>query len=288
MFGYVRYDFPNLYVKDVMLYKALYCGLCKAIGSSCGQASRIGLSYDMTFFSALLHNMTGTDVEIEEQNCFEHAIRKRPIAKVDPLTEQLGALNTILVYYKLTDDISDGGTGRGKRIWFKRGFKKAKEKYPKLVQIVERYIREQAQVEKQWVASCDIAADPSARLFKFLADYFLGEKTSEKARGLFWALGKWIYLIDALDDLEKDVKAKNYNPFYAEYLVPVKKDLLDRYKPQIEFMFNNLFRIMRENLAGVTFYFNRDLTDNVILRGLPLETARVMKGEAPIKMSVKI
>ena len=36
---------------------------------------------------------------------------------------------------------------------------------------------------------------------------------------------------------------------------------------------------MREGLAGVKFYFNRDLTDNVILRGIPLETQRVMRGE---------
>ena len=59
MFGYVRYDLPNLFVKDVMLYKSLYCGLCKGIGASCGQAARMGLSYDVTFLSALLHNIAG-------------------------------------------------------------------------------------------------------------------------------------------------------------------------------------------------------------------------------------
>ena len=61
MFGYVRYDMPNLYIKDFMLYKAMYCGLCKGIGASCGQAARVGLTYDVAFLSALLHNIAGID-----------------------------------------------------------------------------------------------------------------------------------------------------------------------------------------------------------------------------------
>ena len=52
-----------MYVKDGVLYKALYCGLCKSIGGSCGQRARFALSYDMTFLSALLHNIKGTDVK---------------------------------------------------------------------------------------------------------------------------------------------------------------------------------------------------------------------------------
>ena len=118
MFGYVRYDLPNLFIKDFMLYKALYCGLCKGIAASCGQRARLGLTYDVTFLSALLHNMTGVDVKIERQNCFEHAIRKRPIAVVDDLTAELGALNTALAYQKVADDIADGAGGRFKRSWF--------------------------------------------------------------------------------------------------------------------------------------------------------------------------
>ena len=104
MFGYIRYDLPNLFIKDFMLYKALYCGLCKGIGVSCGQRARLGLTYDVTFLSALLHNMMGIDVKIERKNCFEHAIRKRPIAAADDLTQELGALNTALAYQKAADD----------------------------------------------------------------------------------------------------------------------------------------------------------------------------------------
>ncbi len=288
MFGYVRYDLPNLYIKDLMLYKAMYCGLCKSIGEACGQMARVGLTYDVTFLSVLLHNMTGTDIKVEKQNCFEHAIRKRPIAVVDELTKELGALNTMLAYYKLTDDIEDGDKGRGRRIWFQKGFKRAKKRYPELAQIVDTYLREQAQAEKNKTASPDMAADPTANMLQDLSDHFLKERASEATRGLFYGLGKWVYLIDALDDYDKDKKKGSYNPFVCAYGQESKKRLMEQNGEEIAFLFDTLFYSLRENLSGVTFSFNRDLTDNVILRGLPNETMRVMKGEKGKKMQSKI
>ena len=288
MFGYVKYDLPNLFIKDYMLYRAMYCGLCKSIGKACGQRARIGLTYDVTFLSALLHNIAGIDVKIEQQNCFEHAIRKRPIAATDPLTEELGALNTVLAYYKLTDDIEDGGKGRGKRLWFKKGFKRARKNYPELVSLVETFMKEQARAEKERVASPDIAADPTANMMRRLSDHLLKDKATEATGEFFYGLGKWVYLIDALDDYDKDFKKKNYNPFVLAYGRNSRAELMERDGEEIRFLFDTLFFSLRENLAGITFSFNRDLTDNVILRGIPLETERVMKGEKRRKMQEKI
>ena len=282
MFGYVRYDLPNLLVKDFMLYKALYCGLCKSIGAACGQRARLSLTYDVTFLSALLHNMTGTDVKIERQNCFEHTIRKRPIAAVDDLTKELGALNTALTYYKFSDDVADGSGGRVKRAWFKKGVKRAKKQYPQLLSLVEAFVAQQAAVEKKRSSSLDEAAEPTALLMKHLCAHFMKDKTSPAAEELFYAVGKWVYLIDALDDYEKDVRKKRYNPFALAYGGVSRAELMQKNGQEIAFLFDTLFYSMREGLGGVTFHFNRDLTDNVILRGIPLETARVLQG-APRK-----
>ncbi|MBR7186464.1 MAG: hypothetical protein IKD43_03135 [Clostridia bacterium] len=288
MFGYVRYDFPNLYVKDVMLYKALYCGLCKSIGAACGQMARVGLTYDVTFLSALLHNMMGVNVEIEQQNCFEHAIKKRPIAKVDALTMELGALNTALAYYKLTDDIEDGGKGRGKRLWFQRGFTKARKRYPALVQLVETFMKEQAALERAKIASPDMAAEPTANMMRSLAEYFLADMATSDALDLFYYLGKWVYLIDALDDFEKDGKKGAYNPFVLSFGKKTRGELIAAHGQEIAFLFDTMFFAMREHLSKIKFHFNRDLTDNVILRGIPLETQRILRGDPPAKMTVKI
>lgn len=287
MFGYVRYDLPNLYVKDVMLYKSLYCGLCKGIGASCGGAARLGLTYDVAFLSALLHNLTGTDIVVEKQHCVEHLFGKRPMAIADELTLELGALNTILCYYKLTDDIGDEGRGKARRLWLRRGFKRAKKGYPALVSLVEEYMRAQNAAEKSGADSPDRAADPSARMMQSLSRHFLKERANGASDELFYALGKWVYLIDALDDYDKDKKRGSYNPFVCAYNAENKQKLIEEQGGEIGFLFDSLFYSMREGLAGVKFCFNRDLTDNVIMRGIPKETARVLKGEKQEKLRIK-
>lgn len=288
MFGYVRYDFPNLFIKDYALYQAVYCGLCKGIAASCGQKARLGLTYDVAFLSALLHNLRGEDFKIEKQHCFEHAIRKRPIAAVDELTKELGALNTVLTYYKLSDDVKDRKRGRIKRRWFKAGFKRAKKKYPELVLLVQGYLRDQEKIEKANASSLDAAADPTANMMLALSRRFLGEKATESTDELFYALGKWVYLIDALDDYEKDAKKKNYNPFLTAYGGGTRQELLEKNGEEIAFLFDTMFYNMREGLGGIEFFFNRDLTDNVILRGIPLETKRVFCGEKRKKATVEL
>lgn len=279
MFGYVRTDTPYLFIKDDTLYKAMYCGLCKGIGECCGQAARMGLSYDVTFLSVILHNIAGQDVKIEKSHCMTHCIRARQMADVDEMAKQLGAFNTILVYYKYTDDIADGDKGKGKRWWFSSGYKRAKKAYPEIENIVRECMAEQQRTEAAKTDSLDKAADASATLVAKVCDYILGEKRTDYTYKLFYSVGKWIYLIDALDDYDKDKKKNAYNPFILAYGAECKEKLLGGEKgEEIRYVFHSLFFDIRENLSHIKFHFNRDLSDNILLRGLPAMTENVMKG----------
>ncbi|MBR2341523.1 MAG: hypothetical protein IKA72_03870 [Clostridia bacterium] len=279
MFGYVRPDLPYLYIKDEILYKAMYCGVCKGIGESCGQCARMGLSYDVTFLSVLLHNIAGVDVKIEKSHCLTHTVRKKPMAEVDELTRKLGAVNTELAYYKYTDDIKDGDKGKGKRLWFVTGHKRVKKEYPQITEIVERNLAMQEQTEKSMTDSVDRAADNTANMIAELSDYLLEDKKTPQTRALFYAIGKWIYLIDAIDDYDKDKKKGAYNPFVLAYGAGSRKKLVENNGADLEFIFNSLFYDIRENLRNIKLYFNRDLVDNVLLRGLPTMTKRIMAGQ---------
>lgn len=280
MFGYVRTDTPYLFIKDDTLYKAMYCGVCKGIGEVCGQSSRMGLSYDVTFLSIILHNIAGLDVQVEKQHCITHCIRSRQMANVDELTKKLGALNTILVYYKFTDDIADGDKGKGKRLWFKQGFLKAKRYCPEIERIVREQLELQDKTEKAKTDSLDRSADATATMLAKITDYLLGDVATKYTHKLFYALGKWIYLIDALDDYDKDKKKGAYNPFVLAYGQESRAALMQSDKAkEVEFVFNALFYDIRENLAQIQFKFNRDLSDNILLRGLPITTKRVMEGK---------
>lgn len=278
MFGYIQPDIPHMYVKDGVLYKALYCGLCKSIGSSCGQRARFGLSYDMTFLSALLHNIKNVDVKIENRHCVLHPIVKRPMADDDDITRAVACLNTAFVYYKLCDDIEDEKKGRIKRSLLKKGMKRASALHPQIGQIIQRHMKSLSLLEKQRCASLDIAADPFGLMIADLSDYCLGEYKTEQTRALCYGIGKWVYLIDALDDYDKDVKKKNYNPFYEAFHCPSRREMLEKNGEETDFVFKSIFASNAENLNQIRFYFNHDLTDNIILRGLPAATRRVSCG----------
>lgn len=279
MFGYVRPDLPYLYIKDEVLYKAMYCGVCKGISGSCGQCARMGLSYDVAFLSVLLHNIAGVDVKIQKSHCLTHVIRKKPMAEVDELMRKLGAVNTELAYYKYTDDIKDGDKGRGKRLWFVSGHKRVKKKYPEITEIIERNLALQEQTEKSMTDSMDRAADSTANMIAELSDYLLEDKKTPQTRALCYAIGKWIYLIDALDDYDKDKKKGAYNPFLLAYGAENRKELVEKHGEDLQFIFNSLFYDIRENLTNTKLYFNRDLVDNVLLRGLPTMTKRIVLGK---------
>ena len=279
MFGYVRADTPYLYIKDDNLYRAMYCGVCKGISEVCGQSARMGLSYDVTFLSVILHNLAGIDVTIEKSHCLTHCIRSRQMANVDELTRKLGALNTALVYYKYTDDIMDGDRGRGKRLWFKKGFRRVKKAYPEIARIVRENMQAQEETENAQTDSVDRAADATANMLAEFCDYALEDKKTDFSHNLFYALGKWIYLIDALDDYDKDVKKGAYNPFAFAYEAESREALLcGKHGDEVRFIFHAIFFDVRENLSNLTFHFNRDLLDNVLLRGLPMMTERIMCG----------
>lgn len=267
-----------MYVKDGVLYKALYCGLCKSIGSSCGQRARLALSYDMTFLSALLHNIKGTDVKIEKKHCVLHPVVRRPIAGDDHITRAVACLNTILTYYKLSDDVADEGKGKFTRSLFKKGFRRAKKLHPASADIVKARMQELSELEKENCASLDAAADPFGLMIAELSDECLQEHKNEHTYGLFYGIGKWVYLIDALDDYDKDVKKKNYNPFVSAYACATRAEMLEKNGEEVEFTFKAIFAQNAEHLKNIRFYFNHDLTDNIILRGLPAATRRVLCG----------
>ena len=213
MFGYLKPDKPYLYMKDDVLYRALYCGVCKSIGKNAGQIARFTLTYDIAFMSAICHNILGVDVEINKEHCITHVIRKTPVAKPDEISLALADVNLILSYYKLLDDTVDENKGALKSKIFRSAYKKAKKRMPKFDEIVKLQTAGLLSLEKANCDSIDMVADSTANILVEASRIVLKDKSTEYTDGLFYSIGKWVYLIDALDDYDKDVKKKNFNVF---------------------------------------------------------------------------
>lgn len=276
MFGYLKPDNPYLYLKDDTLYKALYCGVCKSIGSICGQTARFSLSYDMAFMSAISRNILGIDVCIEKQRCVAHQIKKRPIAKVDELSKTLGAVNVILAYYKVKDDILDEHKGGFKSGLLKGGYKKAKKLYPEIDEIVKNGYSNLIKYERQNLDSVDIVCDPFAKILEEISAFIFKDKATEYTNGLFYAIGKWIYLIDALDDYDKDVAGKNFNVLYNVYKESDFSTLIAKHKQDICFVFSGIFAEISSNFKNIQMKYNTDLVTNILTRGIPTTTNKII------------
>lgn len=278
MFGYIKTDFPNLYVKDTVLYKAAYCGLCKSIGKVCGTSGRFLLNYDLTFLSVFIHNVIGEDFKIEKQRCILHHIIKRPVAVPDMVSLRIAALNVILAYYKLSDNVIDENKGKIKRSFFKKAYKKAKKAEPALDLIVKNNYEKLLAYEKQKSDSIDMVSDPFGNMMKEITAELLADKFTENIGEISYNLGKWVYLIDALDDFDKDKKSGNFNVFVNAYKDVADKEMFIAEKRQdIEVIFGGILSQIYAGAKNVSYNFNHDLTDNILFRGIFEQTKNIME-----------
>lgn len=267
-----------MFVKDEMLYKALYCGLCKSIKQGCGQMARTALTYDMAFMSALLHNLAAADVKVRKRRCALHPLKRRFMADEDEISVLLGCINSCLAYYKLLDDRQDGDKKGIFAFLYKKGYKRTLKKHPEAARIITECMEEQRALEERGCEIIDAACEPTAKMISRLSDYVLGEKADEHTSTLCYDIGKWIYLADAFDDYDKDVKKGRYNVLYKAFGCHTKSEAVEKNGEEINFIFNSLFADMRINLAAVKFHFNHDLTDNIILLGIPTRTRLLVHG----------
>lgn len=218
MFGYVRPYTPELKIRENELYKAVYCGLCKTMGRHTGSLSRITLSYDATFFALVLASLNGEKFKVKKEKCGLNPFKKKLAAQENETLKFCAASSAHLTYYSLLDKIADS---RGiKKLFYKTLLpkaKKIKEKgkkiYPFDDKTAESILEKLSENERTKNPSLDSGADIFGEL---LAYYFRsgspdGKKNSAEIIGR--NTGRFVYACDALDDIEKDRKKGNYNPF---------------------------------------------------------------------------
>ncbi len=219
MFGYIKAHAPELKVKEQEAYRAVYCGLCMQMKRDYGQLIRMTLSYDFAFLAILCMAVRGDPVSFTRERCLVHPLKKRNICRENDSLSLAASMAVILLYHKLLDNLQDGDVGEKAACMAalplaKRAYQKAAARLPELAKLTELQMQEQAKLEKEHCPSPDRAAEPTAKILEAL----LGDLSDDEAQKLVlrrmgYLLGRWVYLIDALDDLEEDSRKDNYNPF---------------------------------------------------------------------------
>lgn len=211
MFGYVAIDKPNILIKDYQTYRAYYCGLCKAIGTR-GRLLRLTLNYDIVLLALLGHNYEETAPEFAKGGCFMHPFsRKLVFVKKNDILCRVADINTILGYYKTVDDVIDENRRGIFKAFMTKYYRKAKKRLPDFDKSISEGYSDLRNSEKR-NASLDVLSDCFGRTLMSAGDA-LTNKCDKVLREFLFYIGKWVYAIDAYDDIKKDKKSGNFNPF---------------------------------------------------------------------------
>ena len=225
MFGYIKPYNQELKLKEIQRYSGCYCALCDQLKRDYGFLSRFVLNYDVTFLLICLDYFSFEEKEARKIRCPYNPMRvKRTRLSAESL-RYAAFINYWLVAEKLKDDIADERS-LWKRLLYKfivanRGYKKSLAKYQRRVAQLSVMLQSVYQRENsvKTVADFDLVTNAFGSFFSEM--FLLGidteqeESAQSQAEAVFFQIGKWIYIMDAFDDLQDDIKRKGFNLLFS-------------------------------------------------------------------------
>lgn len=283
MFGYVQPYKPNMLVKEYEQYRSVYCSLCKQLRKDYGFFASLILSYDSTLFAVIAVAASQKCPKIKKGRCAFNLMKKCSFCtNADEALQKASAVSVISFYYKLLDDIYDSNFFKKFLSVFlclfaKRWRNKAKIKYKYYDDVIGDMLKGQRECEKDEKAYVDKSAEPTANMLaRLIEDLFDDDKLRVVGNRFGYYLGKWIYLIDAADDIYKDYKNNNFNPFLNSDIIDVKKS------PKLEIS-SYCNSILNQNAAQCIAAFNLfdfklfyGILNNIICEGLAQMQKKVL------------
>lgn len=220
MFGYVRPSVQDLPEGELDRFRTMYCGLCHTLSRRYGQAARFILNYDFTYLAILLSDRTAG--KENAGRCYTSPIRKRPYLESTAAMELAADESVILAYWQLRDGVEDHAWAAGLKYragarLLESAYRKAAAFQPAFDQAVRRQLQMLSALEKEKDPSMDKAADTFAVLLSSAAEGVEEPVRRRVLEQILYHLGRWVYLIDAADDLKKDAESGNYNPVALRY-----------------------------------------------------------------------
>ena len=217
MFGYITADPSQVDDVQRQRYSGCYCGLCRTLQKRHGLLGRMTLTYDMTFVVILLSALYELPTQKGTTRCVIHPVQKQQVRK-NAATEYGADMNILLTYYKCRDDWEDekkaAALGYAKILQGKN--KKLSRRYPEKAAKIRQLLHELSAMEQAGEKDIDRMSGCFGRIMEEILAW-KPDVWENTLRRMGFYLGKFIYLLDAYDDVEKDVKSGNYNPFSEKY-----------------------------------------------------------------------
>ena len=270
MFGYVRINKMDLTFREFDVYKGYYCGLCKYLKQNHGEISRLSLNYDITFLILLLTSVYRPKSTITQEVCIANPIKKKARI-VNEVTEYAASMNVLLTYYKLEDNLHDDKGIKDILAYhiYKGKLKKSYEKYPEKADYIKNQLLVLQNLEESNSTDIDAVSNTFGNLMGEIFAY-KNDKYEHDLRIIGFNIGKYIYILDAYEDLDKDIKKGRYNPF-IEY-ANKKEELRKRVDKLISISLGHL----AQSIDNLHIKFNINIIENIIYSGVYLRYKNIL------------
>ncbi len=270
MFGFVVANANALSPEQSERYRGCYCGLCRALKRRHGNLSRLTLNYDMTFLILLLSGMYEPEERSSSARCAVHPARRR-LYWQNRFTDYAADMNVALAYHSALDDYRDEkkllGLAEARQLRRHYGF--IRERWPRQCRTIEDCLQRLTEIE----SSAGFGPDAAANCFgTLMGELFVCDEDSlwgPRLRALGEALGRFIYMMDACVDLERDRKSGSYNP-----LALLREELTDAEKTDMLKMLIGECSAEFEHLPIVQ---DADILRNVLYSGVWTQYAAALR-----------
>lgn len=291
MFGYTFPIEHTMSSEDLAAYRAYYCETCHQLRDGYGVMSTVIVSYEMTFANIILNSVLEEGVIRDHPNNGKLCVFKHSDAHTE-LLRSLAAYTILVANNGLIDDKVDGPSLKSNLalLWLNRSIEHARKDFPDYDELIMKgydLLREKEE------AGC---RDPlemgkaSAASMIWVLRKMIGDRWTQDLEDLFEGMGIWVYVMDALEDLDDDFKEKQYNPFLAGCTdFTTGKEYISKHVYEVSGIINTIVSGIQTAYLKVReqMRVNQSVTDNIIYQGVPVAVRRVMSGESKMQPSVR-
>lgn len=217
MFGTLTAKTELLTEEQLLRYRACYCGLCRSLLDRHGQLGRLTLNYDMCFLVLLLDSLYEPEARQGSGPCLVHPRSARPWQRSE-YSDYAADMTVALAHGKCRDDWTDDGNpiALAEAAALHRAYRKVREEWPRQCAAIENGLRALSAQEASGTYDPDAAAACFGALMGELF-VFRDDRWAGTLRALGDALGRFVYIMDACLDLEKDALLSHFNPLRRCY-----------------------------------------------------------------------
>lgn len=275
MFGYLRPFKEELRIKDIKKYSSYYCALCNEIRKKYGRFWTFFLNYESIYILIFLESCTTNEKVVKSLTCHINPLMKKKIYINESNLAYAAFINMFLLELKFEDNIYDE-----KQILYKilrkilsnkKTFKDMHNEYSSLIKLINEQFKK-LQVLEAEKGTLDSCADTTAIMLSEIIDYKIqiDQKDKEKDfKKINYYIGKLVYILDAYEDYEKDIKKNQFNPII--YMEGEKGESEDKV---IKIILLLKFCICQE-INKIEWIINADIIENVLTFGIDHTVRRI-------------